>query len=42
MTMKSDVPVTEKDDVVEQVDAAQNRFDMPVVRFTFEHLQVTL
>lgn len=38
MTMDPNTP--EKDDVVEQVDAAQNRFAMPVVRFTFEQLQI--
>lgn len=38
MAINPNVP--EKDGVVEQVDAAQNRFAMPVVRFTFEQLQI--
>lgn len=38
MTMNPNVP--KKDDVVEQVDAAQKMFALPVVRFTFEHLQI--
>lgn len=41
MTMNPCVSVSEQgDDVMEQVDAAQKMFALPVVRFTYQHLQV--
>lgn len=40
MTMNPSVP--EKDDVVEQVDAAQVKFSMPVVMFTWEYLRAMI
>lgn len=41
MTMNPSVPVSEQgDDVVEQFDTAQKMCALPVVRFTYQHLQV--